>query len=49
LDALAMACRLAGPMLKTPYLVSDSNTLEGEFREINEDEYEPLNVIGGAP
>lgn len=49
LDALAMACRLAGPMLRTPYL-TDDNTMEGDFRELdNEDDFEPLNYDGGSP
>lgn len=42
LDALAMAMRLAGPMLKSPY------TIDGMIREI-EDEDKDLVLIGGAP
>lgn len=43
LDALAMAIRLAGPLLQSVY------TLEGEARVINEDHYEDLPLIGGCP
>lgn len=43
LDALAMAIRLAGPMLQSPYVV------EGEATVIDEAEYEMLSYNGGAP
>lgn len=47
IDALAMAISMANP-----YMLEDSNTIEGEFREILEEEdelYETLTYNRGAP
>lgn len=43
LDALAMAIRLAGPVLQSVYVI------DGEAREIDEAEYEMLPILGGCP
>lgn len=43
LDALSMAIRTAGPVLKTPY------TLEGEARVFDESDYPALETLGGCP
>lgn len=44
LDALSMAIRTAGPMLKSPYV------LEGQVKEVDdESDYKRLAAIGGCP
>ena len=44
LDALSMAIRTAGPMLKTPYVI------DGHIKEVSdESSYKQLEAIGGCP
>lgn len=43
IDALAMAIRLAGPLLQSVY------TLEGQARVIDESRFEELPLLGGCP
>lgn len=43
LDALAMAIRLAGPLIQSAY------TIDGAIREVDEKQYKDLKLIGGCP
>ena len=44
LDALSMAIRTAGPMLKTPYVI------DGHIKEVgDEKDYKQLELLGGCP